>query len=240
MCQTHFWRGGRLDVPIRVSCLIVFLFLHLRLQAELPLPSVTLYGTITTLGGEPVLSGAIEARVQRAAAGVLAVAGEFKEDQGTMYYVVNIPMETSIGAPGPNNAGAREGDTLTAIVLDGAVLTLGAAVPALRAGALLRVNATATTRPEIRYVRGDCNGDRGLDIADVVRMLFLLFVSPAPPPCREACDADGGGSIQINDVVLLLHHLYLEQAAPPPPGANCAVDPSPSSLGCINSPCPAG
>jgi hypothetical protein len=228
------------SMSVRALLLVSCLLAAPRLRAELPLPPVTLYGTITTSTGGAVESGTLEARVARAA-GPLVVAGAFKEDQGTMYYVVSLPMETAIGAPGPRNVGAREGDTLTMLLLDGRPLTLRATVPALQAGALLRVDATAATGGgAIRYVRGDCSGDRLLDITDALRTLVFLFVASEPPPCIEACDTDGSGGLEITDPLYLLAYLFLEgNPPPPPPGTDCAVDPGPSNLGCLESPCSA-
>jgi hypothetical protein len=211
------------------------------LPAELPLPDTTLFGQITTEAGAPVSTGALKARILRGAATVIEVPGSFHNEAGIFWYAVRIPMETAIGAPGPSGVGARESDTLGALLLNGAALTLKAAAPALKAGSATRLDATAPPGlGDLRYVRGDCNGDRVLEIGDVLKSLFFLFVAPIAPPCLEACDSDGSGAVQIPDAIFLLTHLFLGQAAPPAPGIGCNVDPSPSALGCVQSPCPAG
>ncbi len=223
------------------AILAVFMNVPADLPAEIPLPDATLYGTITTPEGSPVTSGALRALVRRGAAVVLESPGVFKEAGGTFWYAVSIPMETNIGAPGPTGAGAHEGDALEALVLDGSTLELNGRVESLKAGSVTPIDATTTVDPSaIRYDRGDCNADRSVDITDAVGVLFYLFMGLAAPPCLEACDSEGSGAIDLTDAVYILLYLFLGQAAPPAPSGSCGVDPSPSALGCAQSPCPGG
>ncbi len=208
------------------------------LLAELPLPDFTLYGQIATSTGAPVTAGDLKAKVRRGEVTFLDAAGEFKAAEGAHWYVVRIPLETGIGAPGPSGVGANEGDTLEALLLDGRPLDLKSSVAPLLAGALARVDAATTGPAGPRYARGDCNGDAGVDVSDAVRMLFFLFISPAAPPCLEACDSDGNEAVQVTDAVHVLTYQFLKGPPPPPPGAQCGVDPAPSALGCLLSPCP--
>jgi hypothetical protein len=113
------------------------------LLAELPLPDHTLYGLITTRGGAPVSSGVIKTRIRRGKAAVLEATGRFVDAKGGPWYVVNIPLETAIGAPGPSGVGAREGDIVDAILLDGRPVEPRTALPALQAGRASRVDVTA-------------------------------------------------------------------------------------------------
>jgi hypothetical protein len=71
------------------------------LQAELPLPDATIHGQITAPTGAPVSTGAPLARVGRGGAPVLEVAGSFVSADGAAWYVVKVPLETNLGAPGP-------------------------------------------------------------------------------------------------------------------------------------------
>src|SRR5262245_14446058 len=89
------------------------------LAAELPLPDATVYGQIRTRGGAPVKTGALKARIQRGGTVVLEVSGEFKAAEGADWYVIRIPLETQIGAPGPRGLRRREGDGLAARALTG-------------------------------------------------------------------------------------------------------------------------
>jgi hypothetical protein len=207
------------------------------LLAELPLPDATIYGQIKTTTGAPVKTGVLKARVQRGAA-VLEATGEFKAADGADWYVVRIPLETQIGAPGPSGLAAREGDTLAAMLLNGTPLEpLAPLGGGLTAGSVRRIDFTATTPPGPTYIRGDCSPDRVINITDPVRLLTFLFVTPGPPPCLESCDSDGNGTLNITDAVFTLGFLFLGGQPLPPPGPACDLDTSPSSLGCLTSSC---
>jgi len=208
----------------------------LALFAELPLPDATLYGKIRSEGGLPVATGALKARVRRAQALVLEAPGAFVEAEGEFWYVISIPLETNIGAPGPSGVGAREGDVVDALILDGATLQLASALPTLAAGAVTRVDATGGTAGLI-YARGDCTGDLSLNITDGINVLNYLFLGAATPDCLEACDGDGNGNLNITDGVFILNYLFLGGPEPPAPGPECNVDPEPSQLGCELGPC---
>ena len=210
--------------------------LLLVLLGELPLPDATLYGKITTEDGLPVVSGVLKARVRRGQTVVLEAQGAFREADGAFWYVVNVPLETSIGAPGPSGAGAHEGDVVDALVLDGAPLQARANLPVLAAGAVTRVDATGG-HPAFIYFRGDCSPDLELNISDPVSLLGYLFLGTATPACLEACDGDGTGGLDITDAVYLLAYLFLGGPPPPAPGPSCGVDPSPSGLGCDHGLC---
>ena len=206
-------------------------------MAELPLPDATFYGQIKTPGGAPIKSGALKARIQRGAAVVLEVAGEFKTAEGADWYVIRIPLETNIGAPGPSGLAAREGDALAAVLLDGTPLVPSSPLGTLTAGSVKRIDFTGETPPGPIYIRGDCSPDRVVNITDPVRLLTFLFVLPTPPSCLEACDSNNTGDLNITDAIFTLSFLFLGGPSPPPPGPACGLDASPSALGCVTSNC---
>jgi hypothetical protein len=206
------------------------------LSAELPLPDATIYGQLKTPGGAPVKTGVLKARIQRGGATVIEVTGEFKAADGADWYVIRIPLETNIGAPGPSGLAAREGDGLAALLLDTAMVTPGAPLGTLVAGSVKRIDGTVDP-PGLTYIRGDCSPDRVVNISDPVRLLNFLFVLPGAPPCLEACDSDGSGVLNITDAVFALGFLFGGGPPLPPPGPACGVDTSPSSLGCATSNC---
>jgi len=96
-----------------------------------------------------------------------------------------------------------------------------------------------TAAPE--FVRGECNGDTLVNIADAVTLLGFLFPSGGPPTlgCRDACDANDDGGLDIADAVAMLGALFGMPATPLPPPTTCGVDPGPDALDCVLSPgCP--
>ena len=65
-----------------------------------------------------------------------------------------------------------------------------------------------------RYVRGDCNDDGVIDIADAVYLVNYLYKSgPAPDP-QQAGDVNCDAGCELADVVFLLNFLY--KSGPPP------------------------
>ncbi|MBI4605294.1 MAG: hypothetical protein HY721_25300 [Planctomycetes bacterium] len=223
---------------LRKCCLgLVFGALTLApVAAELPLPDATIYGQIKSKDGAPVKTGALSARVERGGAAVLQAPGIFVSADGADWYVIRIPLETNIGAPGPTGLAAREADVVAALTLNGSPLELGAPLGALKAGSVTRIDATAAVSG-LRYIRGDCSPDRVVNISDAVSVLGYLFLGTATPACLEACDGDGTGVLNISDAVYILGFLFLGGPAPPPPGPGCGTDDSPSDLGCVTSSC---
>jgi hypothetical protein len=96
---------------------------------------------------------------------------------------------------------------------------------------------------EIRFLRGDCNGDlaRFSPIPDVMTLLGWNFAGGREPPCLAACDADGDGKVigVVSDAIYLLQHFYNSGAPPLPPYPECGPEPEPSDLSCKAAPdCP--
>lgn len=73
------------------------------------------------------------------------------------------------------------------------------------------------------FVRGDCNVDGTMDIADVVSLLVGLFVAPVDRSCDDSCDSNDDGGIDISDAVATLRTLFAG-AGPLPGGVGCAAD----------------
>src|SRR5262245_25202831 len=132
------------------------------LAGELPRPDATIYGQIRTRDGSPVKTGALAARVARAGATVLQVPGTFVTADGADWYVIRIPLETNIGAPGPTGLAARETDLVAALTLNDSPLEPRAPFGALKAGSVTRIDATAQLSG-VRYIRGDCSPDKSFD-----------------------------------------------------------------------------
>jgi len=76
----------------------------------------------------------------------------------------------------------------------------------------------------VAFVRADANGDGGLDIADVIRILAYLF-SGAPSTCRAALDSNGDQKIDIGDAIYILGYLFGTGPKPPEPFPECGTVP---------------
>jgi len=62
--------------------------------------------------------------------------------------------------------------------------------------------------------RGDCNGDRVINVSDVVYLINYLFIDgPAPVPLAVG-DVNCDGVVNVNDVVYLINYLFISGPAP--------------------------
>lgn len=98
---------------------------------------------------------------------------------------------------------------------------------------LARVCDLRFTPAGARFLRGDCNGDLALDIADPVLTLESLFLGEGRRTCEDACDANDDGEVNVADAIMALSSLFLEDTPLPAPGPDdCGVDPTEDELEC--------
>jgi hypothetical protein len=82
------------------------------------------------------------------------------------------------------------------------------------------------------FIRGDVNADGLTNFGDVVFLSGYLFLRRAPPPCKDAADANDDGVLDPRDIISLLKHLLGFDPALDAPFPSCGVDPTPDSLKC--------
>jgi len=58
------------------------------------------------------------------------------------------------------------------------------------------------------FIRGDANGDAGIDLSDAVFVLRYLFTGGSAPACEDSADMDDSGKVDISDAAYLLNHLF--------------------------------
>ena len=79
----------------------------------------------------------------------------------------------------------------------------------------------------VRFVRGDCNANRGVvDLSDSVELFTHLFISQRPIACSDACDANDDGRLDISDGIYILSFLFTGGPAPAPPVGEEGSDPT--------------
>lgn len=71
------------------------------------------------------------------------------------------------------------------------------------------------------FLRGDCNDDGGVDIADAVCILNWLFLGGNTPGCLAATNTNGDAGADISDGTYLLNHLFLGGPPPVAPSPEC-------------------
>ncbi len=82
------------------------------------------------------------------------------------------------------------------------------------------------------FVRGDINGDGGVDIGDAVTGLGILFTGTATT-CFDALDTNDDGGADIGDPVYLLSNLFSMGPPMADPTTACGPDPTDDSLECV-------
>ena len=60
-----------------------------------------------------------------------------------------------------------------------------------------------------RFVRGDCNDDRVINLSDGVCILEWLFCGGESPACLPVANTNGDGALDITDAIHLLRYLFL-------------------------------
>jgi len=76
------------------------------------------------------------------------------------------------------------------------------------------VRLTPVGKPET-WVRGDTNGDRKVDISDVVGSLGYQFLGDQPPECLASLEFNIDGALDLTDPVGILSILFLGAPSPP-------------------------
>jgi hypothetical protein len=75
-------------------------------------------------------------------------------------------------------------------------------------------NADTLSFMVLTFLRGDANGDRAINISDVVYLINYLFVGGSVPQPWQAGDVNCDGMINASDVVYLINYLFI--GGPPP------------------------
>ena len=88
---------------------------------------------------------------------------------------------------------------------------------------------------EARFLRGDSNGDRKIQLSDAVHVLGYLFLGTGAPACLDAADGNDDGRLELTDAIYVLSYLFLGGLPPPAPFPNAGTDPTADDLGCHGS-----
>ena len=64
------------------------------------------------------------------------------------------------------------------------------------------------------YIRGDCNGDGAIDVADVMQLINYLFIDGSPPDPLWVGDCNCDEVVDTADVIYLINYLFLEGSPP--------------------------
>ncbi len=94
--------------------------------------------------------------------------------------------------------------------------------------------------PPSTFTRGDGNGDKEVDVSDVVFGLDQLFGGEEAGGivCLDSLDANDDGGVDVSDAAFTLNFLFGIGPSPGAPFAECGADPTEDELDCGLSICP--
>lgn len=133
-------------------------------------------------------------------------------------------------------AGLRSDRVYTAELVLAAPAAGGEPAQAVTIAVSLVVGDPRAAPPEPELVRGDSNGDGGVDLSDAIFVLNGLFLGGRLPACRSAADANGDRALDISDASYLLNFLFLGGRPPPAPFPGCGPAVPEDDLGCLELP----
>lgn len=85
---------------------------------------------------------------------------------------------------------------------------------------------------EAKFVRGDANEDRRVNVTDMNRVLQVLFRAHPGPSCEDRLDANDDGEIDVGDALCIGNTLFLPGPSFLPPYPEEGTDPTPDDVPC--------
>lgn len=89
--------------------------------------------------------------------------------------------------------------------------------------------------PVASFVRGDCNDDTVVDIADGIWTLNAIFQGGDFGGCLEACDTNDDAALDVVDAIYNFNYRFSDGPQPPAPFPDCGLEPE---ADCTTSSCP--
>lgn len=147
---------------------------------------------------------------------------------GSAVEIVSIDWDIDAAAPAPVTASLSFVDGLGSPATDNLLIVGGGSsqTPGLNDGSIEILNFNA-------FIRGDCNDDNQIDIADGVFLINFLFGDGADPICDDACDSNDDADLNVADSIYIWNYSLLDGPAPLAPFPTADIDPTPGDgLGC--------
>lgn len=174
------------------------------------------FGETVAIDGDSILVGSPDALDEGA-------------DTGAVYRFVGSEGEWALAekiVPGGSVAGDRVGE---AVALTPELEFVSAPKPSGPPPAPGKVHILPRG---ICFLRGDCNSDGFLDIADGVFGLNYLFQSGPVPTCLDSCDTNDDGIQDLTDPLFVFAYALLAGPFPPAPFPVVGSDPTEDGLAC--------
>jgi hypothetical protein len=155
---------------------------------------------------------------------------------GLPVHVLDLHFEVDAGASSDtevrflDGALSRDGVPVKNYLLSG-----GRTLVAATSSSFILISALLNIIPDgipFAFIRGDANGDHGVDISDAMRTLGYLFLDSRRIDCLDAADANDDGAINIADATYSLNFLFNGGPEMPPPFPRASIDPTSDGLSC--------
>ena len=78
--------------------------------------------------------------------------------------------------------------------------------------------------PDLPFVRGNCNGDQSVNIADGIWILNEMFQGGPAGTCVEACDANSDDLVDTADAIFVISYRLLSGPIPSAPVPECGTE----------------
>ena len=117
-----------------------------------------------------------------------------------------LSWDNGLGSPPVANVVVVGGGSIEADLLDGGVTLFPQYAP-----------------PDVPFIRGNCNGDDDLDIADGIWILNDLFQGGPSGTCLEACDANDDDFMDAADAIFVISYRLLSGPVPSAPWPDCGT-----------------
>lgn len=154
---------------------------------------------------------------------------------------VAVNLELSSGPPDAMFDGATGALSWTPSVMGDQQFSIRATTPAgdatVQAWVVAVGDGSGLSIVDLPFLRGDCSADNAVNVGDVIQVLGVLFEGGSMA-CRDACDANDSGGIDLSDGIFLLDHLFSGGSSPAEPFTNgCGEDPTDDDLDCESDAC---
>ena len=78
--------------------------------------------------------------------------------------------------------------------------------------------------PDTPFIRGNCNGDAIINIADGIWILNDLFQNGPASTCTAACDVNSDGMMDTGDAIYIISFRLLSGPVPSAPFPGCDIE----------------
>ena len=159
-------------------------------------------GVVYSFTGGNTLAFDTETAVLNAGYSSVASALAGLEDPTT----TGLTWTDSLGSPPVANVVVVGGGSIEAELLDGSVTLSPQYAP-----------------PDVPFIRGNCNGDERIDIADGIFIINDLFQGGPSSTCHEACDANDDDLMDAADAIFVISYQLMGGPAPSAPWPDCGT-----------------